>query len=57
MIRKEKEKAKAKEKEQEKGKRKSKNTLEGDNCFNLSLLADLRYVMHNIIEIICNELQ
>lgn len=53
MIRKEKEKAKAKEKEKEKGKRKSKNTgLEGDNCFNLSLLADLRYVVYDIIEII-----
>ena len=58
MIRKEKEKAKAKEKEKEKGRRKSKNTeLEGDNCFNLSLLADLRYVITNIIEIICYNVQ
>lgn len=58
LIRKEKEKAKAKEKEKEKGKRKSKNTgLEGDNCFNLSLLADLRYVITNIIEISCNNVQ
>ena len=60
MIRKEKEKAKAKEKEKEKetGKRKSKITgLEGDNCFNLSLLADLRYVIYDIIEIICNHKQ
>lgn len=48
-----KEKAKAKEKDKEKdkskGKGKGKNTsLEGENCLNLSLLADLRYVILNL---------
>jgi hypothetical protein len=48
-MRKEKAKEKDKEKEKSKGKSRNKNTsLEGENCLNLSLLADLRYVIFNL---------
>jgi hypothetical protein len=49
-MRKEKAKTKEKDKVTEKSKGKSRNrntSLEGENCLNLSLLADLRYVIFN----------